>query len=106
MPQDEFKDVAARFLDAWQEQLAASFRDPEAINRNMQAMQHYAQAYFEGAQRASKERQHGTPTESADVSISRDELHRLHTRLEAMERRLTQLEIGKPRAARKPTKGG
>jgi hypothetical protein len=106
MPQDEFKDVAARFLDAWQEQLAASFRDPEAITRNMQAMQHYAQAYFEGVQKAPREKQHGKPTESADVSISRNELHRLHARLEAMERRLTQLEIGKPSKGKKPRKGG
>lgn len=105
MAKDEFQEMAGRFLDAWQEQLSASFRDPEAIARNMQTMQNYAKAYFENLQTARKEESRANTAASAHVPAGDDELRRLHERIETLERRITLLEIGKPKPRRTTRKG-
>ena len=103
MAKDEFQEMAGRFLDAWQEQLSASFRDPEAIARNMQAMQTYAQSYFESLQ-ARKEEPRAHTAQSTHVPAGDDELRRLHERIETLERRITLLEIGKSKPRSKTGK--
>lgn len=109
MPHDEYREMAQKFLDLWQDQLTASFRDPETVARNMQMMQQMGQAYFEAlTPRAGQ----GTPstaggkrddfTASAGVPTGSHELLHFAQRLEALERRITLLELALTSDAGKP----
>ena len=93
--QTDIESLARRFLDLWQEQLAAMATDPEFANsaeRFMSAFDPGRRGGATGDPSADPDDAAGTAAASTAYGTRDDELRRLERRVAALEERLAAFE--------------
>ena len=91
----DIESLARRFLDLWQEQVAAMAADPEFVNSAERALGAFTPRHEEGAAgEPSGTSQEAAGTSAAAVSpdVGDDGLRRVERRIAALEDRLAALE--------------